>query len=313
MLEDNHGLLAQPGEHIAEDIANPPTGAKAQATPPGVELQTGLEDAERTQVTPVDLDVDVDEEEKAQATPPDLDVDMANAEEPSQQVYVEEEHLPEWILSRIANKQKATLEMEFAIRTLPAKSRGFKEPKLGDRLQAEPALESLQDEFFRLTCCMRQEEKKASVRAQCLEAAIAAVKREIRTVDLAAAHQGGTAAVQTVEQPSPADTLSPATTPQGTPRGKAQKGEPKGSCKGGTHPAKGKPTTKGKHPAKAQAPHKGQKGGESAKARATPTSGKGQEPVPPPCHANTGPEYRAICLDGITVQTTATAVVAAVL
>ena len=143
---------------------------------------------------------------------------------------------------------------------------------------------------------MRAEEKKADVRAQCLEAAIAAVKRETRAVVTAAAQQGGVAAVPIVEQPIPADTPSPAATPQGTPRGKAtllQKGEPKGAGKGkkgklapkGKDAAKAQATLKGhkgKDQAKAQAPLKGQKGGKETKAQATSIGGEGPGMTAPP-------------------------------
>jgi len=278
-------------------------------------LTTGPEGAERTQVTPVDLDDDADEEERAQATPPSRDAEMSDADEAPQHVYVKEEHLPEWILARIQSQERATLDMEFAILTLIAKTLGLKPPTYGDRLQTKPALDSLQDEFMRLTCGMRTEDKKADVRAQCLEAAISAVKREGRAVVMAAAQQGGAAAVPRVEQPIPADTPSPAATPQGTPRGKAQlphKGEPKGAGKGkkGKLAPKGKDTAKaqatlkgqdaakaqatlkgqkGKDSAKAQAPLKGQKGGKSTKAQATSIGGKGPEMAAPPASTERTP------------------------
>ena len=303
--------LAQPGQPIPDVIATPTPVARAQATLSGGELRSGLEDAERTQVTPVDLEDDAEEEERAQATSPSRDVDMADADEAPQHVYVKEEHLPEWIFSRIQSQEKATLEMEFAILTLIAKTQGLTPPKPGDRLQVKPALDSLQDEFMRLTCGMRMEDKKASVRAQCLEAAISAVKREGRTVVVAAAQQGGAAAVQPVEQPSPADTPSPAATPQGTPRGKAQvaqKGEPKGARKSG----KGKPAPKGKDPAKAQATLKGSERRQIGEGASHVDRRKRTRNGHPPSLGSTSPGHRTILMDGVTVQTSAIAVVAAV-
>ena len=235
MLEPNCEFIFEPGQLIPDVIATPTPVAKAQATFTGGGSIIGTDDAERTQVTPVDLDDDAEEEERAQATPPSRDAEMSDVDEAPQHVYVKEEHLPEWILARIQSQEKATLDMEYAILTLIAKTQGLTPPTYGDRLQRKPALDSLQDEFMRLTCGMRTEDKKADVRAQCLEAAISAVKREGRAVVMAAAQQGGAAAVPRVEQPIPADTPSPAATPQGTPRGKAQlpqKGEPKGAGKG---------------------------------------------------------------------------------
>ncbi len=101
--EDHHGLIAEPGELIPKDLQVKPnevqlqaplTEAKAQATPPGGQAHT----------------TDTDDAEKAQATPAELDVDMLDAEDPLPAVYLDEEHLPNWIISRIENKQKATIE-----------------------------------------------------------------------------------------------------------------------------------------------------------------------------------------------------------
>ena len=126
MTSENHDNLFEPGSAIPEVTAAPTPVATAQATLTGVGATIDTDNAETTQVTPVDLEDDAEEEERAQATPHSLDVEMPSADE--QQVYVKEEHLPEWILTKIQSQHRATLEMEHAILKLIAQSQGLTPP-----------------------------------------------------------------------------------------------------------------------------------------------------------------------------------------